>query len=179
MNILQRLLAVREAGRVERCHTMLKVKPYTLAAHLWGTAVIARLLWPDDHELIDVALFHDVPERFTGDLPSVALKWLNIGEQLEKCESEIFEKLQIPCEHDVDPKTWTRLRCADNLDLLFWVFEEEALGNKTLAPVKSALMERFHKLEAEGDLPKEVAVLMEQLRAFGWSRFGANLPEKE
>ena len=176
MNLLTRLIALREAGHVERCHTIAKVRPYPLASHLWGTSVIVQLLWPDDTELLKVALFHDVPERFTGDLPSTSIAWLDVWEQLERCEREIFSRLQVPCEHDLDEQTWTKLRCADNLELLFWTYEEEALGNRTLGPVRAALMERFNRLEAEGNLPKEVQTLLRELDAFGWSRLGASLP---
>jgi 5'-deoxynucleotidase YfbR-like HD superfamily hydrolase len=179
MNSLQKLLAIREAGHVERCHTMMKVRPYNLAAHLWGTAVLVRQLWPGDYRLMEVALLHDVPERFTGDLPSTALTWLGIGEQLKRCEREITSRLQIPCEHDLDEESWRRLRCADNLELLFWVYEEEAMGNRTLAPVRAALMDRFNRLDAEGVLPAPVATLLKELDAFGWSRMGASLPLDE
>ena len=177
MNILHRLLAVRESGHVERCHTIMKTRPYNLSSHLWGTAVIVRLLWPEDRDLMDVALFHDVAERFTGDIPSTAMKWLGIEEQLVRCEREICSRLELPCEHDLDESDWIKLRCADNLELLFWVHEEEAMGNRTLAPVRAALMERFNRLDAEGLLPTPVATLLNELQAFGWSRFGASLPE--
>jgi len=62
-----------EAGKVRRWHTMRAVDPQTNADHSWGVAFLILLQWPDaSANLIKAALFHDLGERWAGDIPGPA-----------------------------------------------------------------------------------------------------------
>lgn len=67
---LERLQAVREAATVQRCHTARHYGSYDIAQHSFGVASIILCLHPNPSvELLKAGLWHDVHERWTGDIP--------------------------------------------------------------------------------------------------------------
>lgn len=173
METLDRIRSVREAGRVERCHLVPHLKEYNNAMHQWGVACLCRILWPEERQLVDFAMFHDVPERWTGDIPGQFLSGKHaLRESLEHADTTIMEGIGLPCEHSMPLQDWLKLRAADKLELWLWTWEEEAMGNRMVLGIRKELDKMFDASDAEGNLPKEVVAVLSEQRALGWKRMG-------
>jgi 5'-deoxynucleotidase YfbR-like HD superfamily hydrolase len=112
--------AVLEAGEVRRCHVVPHSTPYTVAAHSYGALSLLLLLHPDPSPaLIRAVLWHDVGERWLGDLPSPA-KWVfpELGAVYEAAEEEVLRKLGLFSELTEEERLW--LSAVDTLELWFW-----------------------------------------------------------
>jgi 5'-deoxynucleotidase YfbR-like HD superfamily hydrolase len=69
----------------------------TVANHLLHCLQLACLAFPLDKKLQKEALFHDVPEAFTGDVPTYCKNYRpSIKEALDSIELEILQKLGFP-----------------------------------------------------------------------------------
>lgn len=121
---------IRLGGHVKRYHTVQVHKEQTVAAHSWGVAtILLDVCHPGDIDvsILKDALYHDVAEYDTGDVPAQA-KWANpkLGLALGDLERAIEEKLEIQPNSDNHPL----LKAADLLELLWYCFEETRMGNK-------------------------------------------------
>ena len=168
MELNDRIRHIRQAGRIGRCHQWPKVESYRNGQHTWGVCVLLRLLWPGRPDLMDFALFHDVPEVSTGDIPSPAITRLGIGENLERENRRVFGLLRLPDEHALALSDWHILRAADSLDLWLWCWDEEALGNQAASQMKRSMDASFDKKNADGTLPPEAWSFIQDFRAEGW-----------
>ena len=168
MKLTDRIRAVREAGMVERCHTVPHVRPYDVARHTWGVCCLLRLLWPNESHLVDFALFHDVPERWTGDVPSTVLaRHRTVRDCLNEMDLSISRRLKLPSEHNLDTPDLAKLKAADRLELWLWTYEEEALGNRMVLGVRKQLDKLF---EESLSFPDEARQLWNEFRREGWRR---------
>jgi len=173
VKLSDRIKYIRESGMVERCHMWPKVgQSYTNGGHSWGVCVLIRLLWPEDRHLVDFAMFHDVPERHTGDIPSPTIKRLpGLADGLEKEERDVFLALQIPDEHSLSDADWVKLRCADSLELWLWCLEQEEMGNKSVSGMRREMDKSWDARAEMGELPAVVRELIKEVRLDGWARF--------
>jgi 5'-deoxynucleotidase YfbR-like HD superfamily hydrolase len=127
MSLHTQILAARESAQVERCHTLPHIGSYTVGQHCYGALALLLLL----HEapslnLIKAVAFHDLPERWLGDIPSPG-KLGSLAKSFEEVEAEIFEKLGFKFDLADDDKYWLKL--VDALDLWCWAKEQQMLGN--------------------------------------------------
>lgn len=144
MKLTDRIRACREAGMVERCHNVPHFGSYNDAAHTWNVCIIIRLLWPDRMDLVDFALFHDVPERWTGDVPSPVIRDNpDLRRALTAKDTAISLRLEIPSEHALGPDDLACLKFADRFELYLWCCEQEAMGNKMVLHMKDSLRRMF------------------------------------
>lgn len=156
--------AAREGGQVRRCHIWGAVGHYDVAQHSYNAVSLLLLLWPDaPHRLIQSLLWHDVAERWLGDLPAPA-KWENqgLGKAYEEAEDRVLSALGL--SPDLGLFDWQWLRALDTLELWYWSREEVARGNSTVSTMVSACEDRLDALEAEGSLPKVIALLFAHAR---------------
>lgn len=172
MKLTDRIRIVREAGAVERCHLWPKTQPYRNGQHSWGVTVLCRLLWPGDTHLVDFALFHDVPELSTGDIPSPSIAALGLGEALEREDRRVMKVLRLPDEHALGEEDWNKLRAADSLDLWLWAWDEEAMGNRAAGALRDEMDKSFDRKNAAGTLPPEAWAFIQDYRKEGWKRIG-------
>ena len=120
---------LRKGGAVKRWHTITNVKEQTVASHSWGVASILLDLWPDSsNNLIRAALWHDVAELHTGDIPA-PIKWENkeFAHACDKIEKRVQKQLHLFKQLDSVEKT--KLKIADLLELMWYCLEEIELGN--------------------------------------------------
>ena len=168
--LITRIKAVREAGLVERCHTVRHNSSYNNAQHQYGVASLCHLLFPEHPHLVGYALFHDVAERWTGDIPSPVLKnQPELKKHLSLVDEKIASWLNLPCEHTLTGDEFRMLKAADSLELWLWACEEIRSGNLEVLGLKD-------KIEAwwAGSPPVEpVKTLVEFVLLQGWTR----LPE--
>jgi len=100
-----------------------------VASHSWGVASILLDLWPDSsNNLIRAALWHDVAELHTGDIPA-PIKWENkeFAHACDKIEKRVQKQLHLFKQLDSVEKT--KLKIADLLELMWYCLEEIELGN--------------------------------------------------
>ena len=154
---LRRLTAVRRGGSVRRCHTLPIHGQQLVGQHSWGVAVIITLFHPEPPvELLSCALFHDVPEFFTGDVTAPAkLKFPELSVLLHKIEKEWAQELGIEIELTEDEKHW--LHTADTLDLFLFCRDQVLLGNKNMFEVAHNCLTIF---DSTNSVPEELVDLI-------------------
>lgn len=130
MNGLLRVQALRDAASVLRYHTARTLRSQTLACHSHGVAVLVIHVLPTaSRELIQAALFHDLAEKLTGDLPAPvkrACPELNIA-------VSVLEQ-RFATEHGIDITLTSHeqsvLKWCDTMELVLWCREEMEMGNR-------------------------------------------------
>lgn len=169
MNLNERILAIREGGQTQRCHTLPHSGEYNVATHSYNALSLLFLLYPGEPSqgLVKAVLWHDVPERWTGDVPAPA-KWASpvLKNILDSLEDRIFEKLEllnIFTELSEEEQNW--LTAVDLLELYIWGKEQEALGNQSAKELNKRVIELVKKKQEK--IPKKV---WKFIKNFNWSR---------
>ncbi len=127
---INQIKALLEAGQVERLHATPHHRPYNVATHSWNMAAMLCQLHPNpSSHLIKAVLFHDVAERYVGDMPSPGKWWISpaIGQILQKVEEEIQHLLGVSFELTERDRDW--LKALDLVELFYFCCEEMAMGN--------------------------------------------------
>lgn len=166
--LADRVAAVREAARVERCHAVPHVGSYSNGAHTYGVLCLARLLWPREFPLIvDVILFHDIPERWTGDVPAQVMRTQPaVREGVNLMERRISQLLRLPSEHEMDPALRIIFKACDRLELYLWCREQLRMGNREVIGV----MEQLDQVWEREPLPEPALSLYQFVKKEGWKR---------
>ena len=161
LSTLLRIKRLREAGGVIRCHTLSQINlgSYTVGAHSWNVVVLLLALHPNPSpELMKACLFHDVAERWLGDIPAPAL-WRDplLGEVHGRLEREIMKNLGAETNLSPEEKLW--LEHLDRLDFFLWCEDQILLGNRNMEPVRDGVLARFKNLGAAVPAPIREVVL--------------------
>lgn len=154
--VMTRIAATREAGTVRRCHIVPHHGQYNIAQHSYGAVSLLLLLHPHPSlNLIKAVQWHDVAERWLGDVPAPA-KWTHteLGEAYERAEEELLKRLGLFGELTDLEVAW--LKAVDTLELWLWCREEEALGNEAVTAMRRACEAVTEKRGLEGSLPEPV-----------------------
>ncbi len=145
---------IRAGGRVRRWHTIPVINEETVAHHSWGVATVLLALWPDcSRELLVAALYHDVHESVTGDIPKPAF-WRNpnLADVVDDIEEDVQRELGItPALTDKEKE---QLAIADMFDLCFRCEEEILLGNKSFEDILRAASAWLWGVKLEGAAEK-------------------------
>lgn len=126
---LTRLLTLRDAGAVTRYHTARMLRTQNLAEHSFGVAMIILHVEPTaSARLIAAALYHDLAELATGDIPA-PVKW--DSPELRSVVEAIELRYERNMRLDVDLDDYEKkvLKWADMFELVLWCREEMWLGN--------------------------------------------------
>lgn len=127
---MKRILQLRSGGNVKRFHTVTMHREHLVASHSWGVAAVLLDIDPSaSRDVLVAALYHDVAESVTGDVPATT-KWRypKLSEILNEAEKEIEKELGI---HVVlEQYERDRLKFADMVDLILSCLEEYSLGNR-------------------------------------------------
>lgn len=169
MNKIQQVLALREAGYVQRCHTMIYMGAYNNAMHSYGVASLLFMLHPKPvpSALIEAALFHDAHERWTGDIPSPAM-W--ISKELDAAQDLLAMKVEQKIgilQEVLTEEEYSWLKGCDYLELFLWVSEQTQLGNKTIVPMLRLMIIELTRRRDEGKLPEPI---VDFFNNFMWER---------
>lgn len=145
MNRLDRVAAVRQGGRVERCHTIPHSGSYNNAAHQWGVAMLLWELFPDDFErLVIFALTHDVGEAWVGDIPANAL-WAfpMVKQAVQAQEAGLLNRVHLPAMDALSEDDREKISACDKLELYLWCVEQSLAGNSFAEDCAGTLCELF------------------------------------
>ena len=127
---MQEQLEFFQAGsEVTRYHTVTTLVKETVGHHSHGVALLCYLLDPlVRREVIIGALFHDLAEHQTGDIPSPAKRQYGIGEQVNALEERLLRSagLFMP---ELTPDEARLLKLADIAQGALFCSREISLGN--------------------------------------------------
>jgi hypothetical protein len=139
------ILAMRESGFVKRCHTCRTIGEYTNAEHQWQCLVLLSKLHPDpSKELIWAVAFHDVAERYLGDMPA-SVGWFDPALKRQQNLAEQDASYVLGLGFDLKPEDDWWLKSLDRLELLLWAEDQKALGNKHVNNLNTVVREWFRK----------------------------------
>jgi hypothetical protein len=148
-----KVAATREGGMVRRCHAIPHHGLYNIAQHSFGAVSLLLLLHPNPSlNLIKALQWHDVAERWLGDMPGPA-KTVNgdLGEVYERVESRVL--FQLGLSPDLQPEEQHWLKAMDVLELWLWCREEEALGNRNVSRMRLSCEEIMRVLILDDRMP--------------------------
>jgi len=151
---------LRIGGRVKRWHTIQTLKEETVAQHTYG--VIAMLVdlcnGKPSNKLLMAALFHDIAEQYTGDIPATT-KWNypEIATAVKNAELDIETRMGAVLE--LTTEEIHLLKAADMLDLCWFCLEERALGNKNVVEVFERGLDYLSKMPFNGAVSMKIGEL--------------------
>lgn len=120
---------VWDSGRVRRWHTHPHITPQNVADHSWGVVAILYIICADPSPgLIRAAVFHDIAEIHTGDIPS-GVKWAfpEMKAVSDACEKTVHAKFDLmPTLNEYESEL---LKWADLMELALYCHHEWLLGN--------------------------------------------------
>jgi len=126
---------IMNGADVKRYHTVVTITPETVGHHSHGVASLCLLFEPNaSASLLKAALFHDLPEQHTGDIPSPAKHELGIAVAIYHIEDQLM--LDAGIEPVILTDTEHRiLKFADWAHGALFCTKEIALGNKKMRKV--------------------------------------------
>jgi hypothetical protein len=122
---------IRSAGGIKRFHTVPTIGVQTVAEHSYHVAMLCIELssGKPSTNLLKAALYHDLAELVTGDIPA-PVKWANpnLKNELENIEENCIDISLTPNERSI-------LRHADAFECAFYAVDQIMLGNKNMIQV--------------------------------------------
>lgn len=122
-------LATVKAGRVERWHTLDTNRTQNVADHTYG--VLHTLLFITENEcsrdLMVAAMFHDVAEHITGDIPHPFKQKLKT--LFDRMEDDVYDDMGINPFADITEEEKVILKQADLIEMGVWGTGELICGN--------------------------------------------------
>lgn len=157
------------AQYVNRWQIVPTSRPQNVAQHSWAVAMLAMDLWcrrtggqpgeaATDVELGKIAvmaLWHDAPEVFTGDVNTPTKLFLDAKDKMEELENTAGEAYWQSIDYGGPIRVCVKI--ADFLEAMYWLMEhgEGSYANNQL----HGLNERFHQyLESIAPLWKKAAI---------------------
>lgn len=120
-----------KSGKTERYHNHPMIKSQNVADHTWG--VVMCVLWLTNGDasayLIKSAMYHDVPEKATGDMPGpVKNKHPELRAALEAVEDEYIGLMNIGIALTSEENLI--LKIADSMELILHAKRDVNMGNR-------------------------------------------------
>lgn len=125
-----------KAGQVRRFHIHPTIGQETVAEHTYGVAMLVLMLTnrKASAALLRAALYHDIPEIETSDVPfTVKASFPIVKCSLEVLEEEFLTKWDMII--DLNEADKLVLKWADMLQLLFYCKQQRELGNRGMNAV--------------------------------------------
>lgn len=161
MNNVERILAVREGGQTIRAHIMPYVGTYNVAIHSFNALNLLLQLYPGGEpplRLIKAVQWHDVAERWTGDVPKTAkMASKELKMLLGSLEIKINLKLGIQILLTDEEEDW--LHAVDLLELFIWSKEQLYMGNNQVKDMSERILEIFDDMG--NDVPEPIMLILD------------------
>lgn len=159
----------RDAADTLRYHTQRTLRSQTVGAHSFNMLMLLNLIAPDSRkEVLQAIMFHDLPEKFTGDVPapikraSPALKVLM--DELEMDLKPLYR------DFNLTPEEHALVKWVDLMELAMFGLEELKMGNRYAEEVAQNGLQWLIAVRP----PNEVAsVLLREAVIMG---YGLNVP---
>lgn len=133
-----KILSIREASHVERCHTIRHIGSYTNGQHSFDMLTLALNLKPEVSKNLMLAIIHhDLPERWTGDVPfSTKMQSHDLHVEMIKLEEKI--KNHFDWNFTLTPEELEWLLALDRLEFYMWTQDQLLLGNRNVEGISQA-----------------------------------------
>jgi len=165
-SVLENVLRFREAGAVERGHTVRHTPGYTVGKHSFDMVLLLDILHPNPPvELYQACIRHDLHERWTGDLPSPVKKLDPELGAATASAAELVEEI-VGIEYDLNSANEKWLKALDLLEFHLWTLDELNAGNDHVRRCADDSAEGLREM----DLPKEIEAFFCELVSEGWYR---------
>lgn len=141
---------ILSGSEVVRYHTVTTLQRETVGHHSHGVACLVLMLDPNaSSNLLRAALYHDLSEHLTGDIPSPAKRAYGIGEQVDKLEQSLMSEagLRFPALLPGEERT---LKLADIFHGALFCLREISLGNSRMRSVYDRYMSYAHQMILSG-----------------------------
>lgn len=130
MNLREQGYTLRQAAQVKRCHIVTTIGHQTTGEHSYHVALLCWEMYDGQPsaELLKAALFHDLAEVDTGDMPA-NVKWANpqLKNMLEQLEEDFNVKYGLVTELEDEERLV--LKYADSMELAFFCIDQIRMGN--------------------------------------------------
>lgn len=169
MHPAARVTYLREASNVERSHTLPHHGSYSVGKHSYDAVMLLLALKPDASlNLVKAVLYHDLGERFSGDMPSPAKTHDGeLSRRLDRFEEKARDFLTLGVKLDSEERRW--VHAVDKVEFLLWCKDQLALGNMNAAAAIGNLLSALN----HSDLPQ---VVVEFINSHEWTRHPDVLP---
>lgn len=132
----------RSAGRVTRYHTWERLREQSVGEHTWQLIRIILAIHPHaSRELLVYAMFHDVGERVTGDVPfPVKREHPEIKAAFDRMEHDAMLQMSVwgvQAGVRIPHEEMATLKLAEYIEMMEWGLDELALGNQNAELVYS------------------------------------------
>ena len=126
---------------VKRFHTVNTINFETVGHHSHGVAMLCHLFCEPS-----AALFHDLAEQYTGDIPSPAKRDLKIAKDVSDLEDEVLKNngLMMPELSDSEARV---LKLADIAHGALFCVKEIKMGNQTMRTVLNRYFEYAENMD--------------------------------
>lgn len=173
MDQQERLRAQREGGYVRRCHNTPIIGDYTVGHHSFNMLILAyELCGNPSPQLIKAITYHDLAERWTGDIPAPALlENPEIRDALKGVEAHC--RVAMGCSVQLTEREQHWLKCLDKLEHWLFCHDQVAMGNRHVMAHKLKLDEIFEQMRLAGEMPQPIN---DFIREFEWKRGTDGLP---
>ncbi len=122
-------------SEVTRYHTVTTLVKETVGHHSHGVAMLALLLNPlASRQVLMAALFHDLAEHQTGDIPSPAKRQFGIGDKVDELEQRLMRAAGIVMP-ELTPDDARTVKLADLAQGALFCVREISLGNSRMRTV--------------------------------------------
>lgn len=131
---------------VTRYHTVTTLVKETVGHHSHGVAMLTLLLNPmASRQVLMAALFHDLAEHQTGDIPSPAKRQFGIGDKVDQLELRLMRAAGVVmpelCAEDA-----RTLKLADLAQGALFCAREISLGNSRMRTVLDRYLSYAHEM---------------------------------
>ena len=139
---------IYEAAATKRMHVVRTIRQQNVAEHSYYVAMLCWKLcdMEPSANLLKAAMFHDLAETKTGDVPATA-KWGSDELKYELAKMEAGFDKEHKLEISLSPKEELILKWADSLDLMWFCVNEMMLGNRFVEQMYRNVENYLSKLE--------------------------------
>jgi 5'-deoxynucleotidase YfbR-like HD superfamily hydrolase len=151
---------IRKGGNVKRFHCHNTIRENTVAAHSWGVATILLHICDPSPNLMRLALYHDVFEHLTGDVPYTSKRDNpEVKTAMDLAEERAAKVMEIDTTWNILPGEEELFKLADMLDFMVFCTEEIEMGNNGIEDlwqngqrVVISILSKIEKNQAAFDL---------------------------
>ncbi len=131
---VDRVLRLREAGNVQRCHVLPHLGEYSNGLHTYQMLVLLEVLHPSPgRDLYRAILLHEAHERYMGDIPATFKAVADpalvgaVGDLKERLNRDLGTAVSLAPEE----QSW--IRALDGVEFWLWCQDQVALGSSPAA----------------------------------------------